>query len=124
MEINERGDIVISQEDNAISLINELLLTLPDGYIDTIEILLNELSIENQEKFVIEIEKKQLHDLASRASGIYWKSHYEISKKKYFSLHCGWSLIFTDCTRSVSRCKQRVHIRHRSKVRPNRCYRL
>ena len=84
MQKNERGDIVISQEDNVISLINELLLTLPDGYIDTIEILLNELSIENQEKFVIEIEKKQLHELASRASGIYWKSHYEISKKKYF----------------------------------------
>ena len=82
MEINERGDIVISQEDNAISLINELLLTLPDGYIDTIEILLNELSIENQEKFVIEIEKKQLHELASRAWGVYWKSNYEVSVKK------------------------------------------
>jgi len=84
MQKNERGDIVISQEDNVISLINELLLTLPDGYIDTIEILLNELSIENQEKFVIEIEKKQLHELSSRAWGVYWKSHYEISKKKYF----------------------------------------
>jgi di/tripeptidase len=82
MQINERGDIVISQEDNAISLINELLLTLPDGYIDAIEILLNELSIKQQKKFAIEIEKKQLLELSSRAWGVYWKSNYEASVKK------------------------------------------
>ena len=82
MQKNERGDIVISQEDNAISLINELLLTLPDGYINAIEILLNELSIKQQKKFAIEIEKKQLHELSSRAWGVYWKSNYEVSVKK------------------------------------------
>ena len=84
METNERGDVIISPDDNIISLINEFISTLPDGYIEIVETLLAELPIEIQEKFAIEIEKKQLKDLASRAWGIYWKSHYEISKKKYF----------------------------------------
>jgi len=84
MEINERGDTIISPYDNIISLINEFILTLPDGYIEIVEKLLIELPIEIQEKLVIEIEQKQLQELASRAWGIYWQSHYEISKKKYF----------------------------------------
>jgi|688.fasta_scaffold35982_16 hypothetical protein len=83
MQTNERGDTLISPDDNIISLINEFISTLPDGYIEIVETLLAELPIEIQEKFAIEIEKKQLKDLASRAWGIYWKSHYEISKKKY-----------------------------------------
>ena len=84
MQTNERGDIIISPNDNIISLINEFISTLPDGYIEIVETLLIELPIEIQEKFAIEIEQKQLQELASRAWGIYWKSHYEISKKKYF----------------------------------------
>lgn len=84
MQTNQRGDIIISPNDNIISLINEFILTLPDGYIEIVETLLADLPIELQEKFAIEIEQKQLQKLASRAWGVYWKSHYEISKKQYF----------------------------------------
>ena len=76
METNERGDVIISPDDNIISLINEFISTLPDGYIEIVETLLAELPIEIQEKFAIEIEKMTpsrplTHDLFKSLAGNY-----------------------------------------------------
>ena len=90
METNERGDIIISPDDNLNEQIQELLITKQDGWLKTIPLLFNYIeSLKLMKEIICQFEvlnkswiSGELHDMICELNGILWIKLYEKGQKK------------------------------------------
>lgn len=94
MQANERGDIIISPDENINQQIQELVQTMEDGWIQKTMLLFQ--YIESQllmQKIISQLENlnvswksEEVENAICELNGIYWKQHYEKGKKKLTKL--------------------------------------
>ena len=91
MKTNERGDIVISPDDNLNEQIQELVNTKQDGWLKTIPLLFNYIEsiklmkgiINQLEIFNQNWENKELYNMICELNGMLWIKLYQKGQKKY-----------------------------------------
>jgi len=94
MKTNERGDVVISPDENLNNLIQEYIQTMEEGWLKTIPLLFNNMQdkrlmqgiIKQLEKICISVykenEQNDFTDMIIELKGIIWHRMYIAGQKK------------------------------------------
>ena len=91
---NERGDIIISPDENINAQIQELIQTMEDGWLEKITLLFQYIkSSLLMQEIISQLENantlwkcKNVYNTICELTGIYWQKHHEQGKKKLTKL--------------------------------------